>query len=187
MNNDAFYFYLVAAVALVIVAIFWRVRSRRTAAEEPDAKRYDKWLRDVVAAGTHNPQGKPLCRICGDKDDPDTVATHWGFKAARNDGFTAWARTRLGAPARYKVARDKRDDKDKDYCAQHAPIAQQVFRSHVLHFEQERRDAVVNEEVELARYERTGLDQAVRARVEAHDKEMKRGEARPPAKVVSLR
>ena len=189
MNTDAFYFYLVGAVLVVIVAIVWRVRGWRwgRGEDEPRAK-YDAWLRRAVANGTHNEQGKPLCRICGQKDDSDTVATQWGFKATHDEGYLAWLRTRLGAPARYHVVADIRDDKAYDYCEQHALLAREELRAFLLHFEQERLDAILESEVQLARFEREGLDEVVKTRVEKHDKEVrpKQRERKAP-KVVAIR
>ena len=182
---------LACGVMLIALVWWWNYgRSPDLELAESERERYDEWLRKAVMNGTHNREGKPLCRICGDKDDADTVATAWGSRTKRGEGLWAWYRSWIGAPARYKVVEHDRDgDAAYDYCDHHAILVREELRAYLLRYEQKRLDALVDAEVELTRFEQKGLDEVVKTRVAQHDKEVrpKKGDDKAPAKVVALR
>lgn len=183
----------ILACGVVLIALVWwwnYGRSPDLELAESEKERHAEWLRKAVMNGTHNQDGKPLCRICGDKHDPDTVATEWGFRTKRDESLWAWYRERIGAPARYKVVEyDREGDAAFDYCSVHAILVREELRAYLLRYEQARLNALVDAEVELARFEQKGLDEVVKTRVAKHDKEVrpKKGDDKAPAKVVALR
>lgn len=182
MEPNPLYFIFLGVIAIGSLILLYRLK-RKTA----DQAKEDDWaqkaaVKKAVEAGTHNEAGKPLCRICGDHQNQNTVATQYSYHAKRDEGFRAWVRARIGAPARYKVVPNT--DADKGYCREHAMLVEVELRGYLLEFESRRLNQVRDAEVEISRHERKGLDEAVRARVEQHERDMRR-EARPN-KVVGI-
>jgi hypothetical protein len=189
MTSPLELFVMYLAMAFCISGVVLLVRKVRTRSQQQaDAEAIQKgrdMLRRAVTAGTHDEQGFPLCRVCGDKNKPETRATRPGYQINRSEGFWAWARQMVGAPARLSIGRKLFED--HVYCRECALVAEQTLSAYLLAFEQQRRDQIRDAEVELRRFERAGLDERVRAWVAAHDKEQARVANRPPAQVLPFR
>lgn len=173
-----------AAAIILVLAKIVRTKAQREQVAQ-DEKRAQAALRKAVERGTHDEQGFPLCRGCGDKDDPATRATEFGFRIERDDGLLAWVRQRIGAPARLRVGRRVFDE--PCYCRECALIAGSDLQSYLLGFEQKRRNEVRDGDVEVRRYERVGLDEQLRAVIKRHDEAVKRAQRLKPAEVVALK
>ena len=176
---------VLGAIAAAVLWLAWKLCTRPQQADTDAAKLGREQLRKAVLAGTHDEQGYPLCRICGDKTKLETRAIKHGYQIDRSEGFGAWLRQMVGAPARLRVGRRLFDD--YAYCRECAIVAEHELLAYLLAYEQQRRDWIRDAEVELRRFERMGLDERVRARVTAHDKEQARVASRPPATVVPFR
>ena len=177
---------VLGAIVAAILWLAWKLCTRTQQGADADAAKLGReQLRKAVAAGTHDEQGCPLCRICGDRNKPETRATKHGYQIDRSEGFWAWLRQMVGAPARLRVGRRLFDD--YCYCRECAIVAEHELLAYLLAYEQQRRDWIRDAEVELRRFERAGLDERVRARVTAHDREQLRAASRPPATVVPFK
>lgn len=183
------WFAAAAGVVLMLAVLRrFKTKAQREAALEVERVQKDN-LRKAVAAGTHNERAQPLCRVCGDKNDPETVATEYGYRVERDTGLQQWGREQLGAPGRWRVGRTY--DDELRYCREHGALARAEAEVYLLAFEQQRRETVRDAETELAHFEKAGLDARLKARVQNHEKAIKRdGADRPPAstaKVVAIR
>ena len=176
---------ILGAVAAATLWLAWKLCMRQQGPDADASKLGRELVRKAVLAGTHDEQGYPLCRICGDKTKLETRASKHGYQIDRSEGFGAWLRQMVGAPARLRVGRKLYDD--YCYCRECAIVAEHELLAYLLAYEQQRRDQIRDAEVELRRFERMGLDERVRARVVAHDKEQLRAASRPPATVVPFR
>lgn len=173
-----------AVVVALLLAKHVRTRAQREQ-EVKQEKQRQTALRKAVERGTHDEEGYALCRGCGDKDDPATRATEFGFRIERDEGLLAWVRQRIGAPARLRVGRRVFDE--PCYCRECALIAGSDLQSYLLGFEQKRRNEVRDGDVELRRYERVGLDEQLRTAIKKHDEAVKRAQRLKPAEVVALK
>lgn len=171
------------AVLAVLFAKYFKprhVREREAALSKEQAAA----LRKAVAAGTHDEQRHPLCRICGKNGAPETRATDPGVYVGRSEGLWAWITERLGAPQRLSVQRKVFDE--HEFCRVHAELAVSEARATILAYEQRRRDQRAQEDLELARFENVGLYEVLRSRVEQHERDVKRSSRKAPAEVVAL-
>lgn len=179
-----FVWWFLGSVAFLAVAVAW-VRARRrsdpTELERLERRRIEQGVR----AGTHTADGHRRCRHC------DAAAVRAPLRVGRDEGLVGWLRGRIGAPARYRVAREPWAE--AAYCEAHDELAAAEFRAYLLTFEARRLDEIRNAEVELARFERVGLDERVVHRVKMHEREVRKNDpaaaSQPPAsaKVVHLR
>ena len=179
-----------AAVGVVLsMAALKRFKSKgQREAEAALAKEQKEALRKAVAAGSHDDSGRPLCRVCGDRGDPATVASEYGYRVERETGLAQWVREQLGAPGRYRIGRAV--DDELRFCREHAAMAESETGLYLISFETQRREQLRDAATELAHFERVGLDVRLKARVAEHERAMKRADLdRPPvsAKVVNLR
>lgn len=160
-------FWVVCAVAIVAVLLIRRVRMRRADAEHERVERERKvQVQAAARAGTHNARGEPLCRVPGCRD----VACRYPIRIARDHSLSGWLRERLGAPARYRPSFDV--ERELAYCAPHAELAWAEAWSEVIQIEGRRRAELVAAELELARFERVGLDERIAGRIAQHERDL---------------
>jgi hypothetical protein len=165
--------------ASILIARFYKPKATR----EREIKEEREALKKAVAQKTHDSDGFPLCRVCGENGKAETRATELGFRIERNEGFLAWVRQQIGAPARLRVTRRFYDG--PQLCSGCASVLDSIFRSYLLGFEQWRRDQIRDGEIEHRWFERTGCYEQANKLIAEHEKEAKRkASARKLAPVV---
>jgi len=176
---------LIFGAAALVYVIAKSIKTKGQVEEEQKQKQLaQNALRKAVERGSHDEQGYPLCKTCGDKHDPSTRATEHGFRIESEDGIVAWIRQRVGAPARLRVGRRRYDD--FMYCRECARLCGSYLQSYLLDFEKLRRDQVRDGDIELRRVERVGMDESVKALIKQHDDKIRREQRGRPAEVVPL-
>lgn len=166
-------FWVLCALAIVVVLLVRRVRLKRATSELERAEVERKARVQAAArAGTHNARGEPLCRVPGCRE----VACRYPLRIERDSSIAGWLRERVGAPARYRPAWDV--DRERAYCLAHSELAWAECWAEVIRIEGARRAHLVLVELELARFERVGLDERIAARTAEHERDL---QARGPA------
>jgi hypothetical protein len=185
MRDTLFVFWLLAAVATIALAVtLWRLR-RHTAPVTTQAKEDERRIQQEIRQGARLPDGRPRCRHC------DAPATRPALKTGRDEGLVGWLRAQIGAPSRYRIIEDTWGE--AAYCEPHAQLATAEFRTHLITVEAKRLDEIRDREVELARFEKVGLDEQINYKVKVHERETRKNDpaasSSPPqsAKVVNLR
>lgn len=185
MRDPAFVLWFLGAVAAIALSVvLWRLR-RHSTPVTPQAKEDERRIQSEIRQGSRLLDGRPRCRHC------DAPATRFALKTGRDEGPVGWLRAQIGAPARYRIVTDTWGE--PAYCEPHAQLAAADFRTHLITVEAKRLDEIRDREVELARFEKVGLDERVAHKVKVHEREMRKNDPAaasvPPqsAKVVSLR
>jgi len=180
---------LAAALGLAAVIVFVVGRHLRSgsvkAAEAQEQKIRQEVLDQAVERGILDGEGKPLCKICGDKDKPETRATEWDFRIERGEGLWAWFRQQLGAPARLQVGRRRFDG--HRLCRGCAAVMGPMYSSFLLGFEQRRRTDVSEGEVECRYWELEGSYNVVKGKIDEHAKGVRNKKKPVLADVTTLR
>ena len=172
-------------LALVIGAVLILIRNSRAEQQSRERSRRDaeSALQREVREGRRMPDGAPRCPLC----PVPTPAKARPLVLVRDEGLIAWLRARVGAPVRWRIQADSWAE--PKWCEAHGALAVCVFAARLGHDEQHRLERVRDAEAQLARYERTGLDEELVAVVAQEERRATSGRrrARPDAKVVQLR
>jgi len=131
---------------------------------------------------------EPTCIICGPRNP--TAATEPRIIIRSDEGFWAWVRSKLGAPARYVIDRARLrtasfpfDGEEPAYCVPHLAVALAEAHAELAGVEHRRRKAVKDEEVRLARFELVGINEQVLEAVGEHDVARRKGRAPAPTQL----
>lgn len=183
VRDLAFAWAWVAVFAFVgLVALLLRRRRNIDDEQEERGRREQQAeIRKKFAAGTHNEIGQSICRIDGCRN----IAEFSGLRASRDDRtFAGWIRTLVGAPLRWRIVRNPTDP--NAYCWSCHPVCRSEFGAFLVQKEQKRLERVRDDEVEISRFERIGLDERVNIRVAEHEQRVRPDQQPHSAKVHVL-
>jgi len=183
-------FWVVIGLAVLAVVVmygyrYWRPKARkeRVAQEVADKRTAEQQFKAAVEAKLIDKDGNPLCVTC---NDGKTIATEFDYKTVQTEGLWRWVcMTFFGAVSRYRIVRDIYSA--PKYCRDCRVIVERKddeTLSRLAEDEKARQEQIA---ITLRRYVRTGRDDAIRAELDAHDREAKRLAARPPAPVVPIK
>lgn len=172
MERDLSFVFALGAAVVICVGVAWFGswwRKRQQVAEDQSIRLKEAaQAKKLVEAGTHvlAPDGAVVlkCRYCKEP------ATRRPFTWVRDSGVLDLVRRTFGAPARVRVGR--REWADPVACELHDPMAYEEFRVENGEYEVDRAKLESHWETRRARFEREGVHERVRARIEKHEREL---------------
>jgi hypothetical protein len=170
-------------LAMVVAAAVRMRRDQKLEEEREAVRRVEREQQDQerLTKGTHIRVNGKIVAKCLYCSEPAACKP---FIWKRNEGWLDLLRRKAGAPARISIARDKLATEAT--CSAHDPLVFEEFHLEHANAEVDRAKLESAWETRRARFQREGVHERVREKIEQHRVKIKGGGRKPKSNVVPI-